>query len=81
MKAIKFNIIKIMAIEDPDVKPPMKPEELNTILIIAGILFVYIVPTVVLAVFDEGAREYVVALTMFIVLGMMFWPAGAILRD
>jgi hypothetical protein len=70
-----------MAIEDPDVKPPMKPEELNTILILIGISFVYIVPTVILMFFDAGAREYLVALTMFIVLGMIFWPAGAVLRD
>lgn len=70
-----------MALQDPDEKPPMKPEELNTMLIIGEILFIYIVPTVVLMVFGSGAREYVVALTIFIGLGMIFWPAGAVLRD
>lgn len=70
-----------MAQEDPDKKPPMKPEELNTVLVILEILFLYIVPTIALMLFGSGAREYVVALTMFIILGMIFWPAGAILRD
>lgn len=68
-------------IEDPDKKPPMKPEELNTMLIIGGILFLYIVPTVILMIFSAGAAEYIVAFTMFMVLGMIFWPAGAVLRD
>lgn len=70
-----------MAMEDPDKKPPMKPEELNTILIVGEILFLYIVPTVVIMLFGAGAREYLVALTLFIVLGMTFWHAGAVLRD
>ena len=70
-----------MALEDPDKKPPMKPEELNTILIIGGVLFLYIVPAIILMVFNAGAREYLVALTIFMVFGMIFWHAGAVLRD
>ena len=70
-----------MALEDPDKKPPMKPEELNTILIIAGLLFLYIVPTIILAIFDAGAGEYLAALTSFMILGMIFWHAGAVLRN
>lgn len=70
-----------MPFEDPDKKPPMKPEELYTILIIGGILFLYIVPAVILMIFNAGAREYLVAFTLFMFLGMIFWPAGAILRD
>lgn len=70
-----------MAMEDPDAKPLMKPEELYTSLVIGEFLFLYIVPTVILYIFDLGWREYVVALTIFIGLGMIFWPSGAILRD
>lgn len=70
-----------MPFEDPDKKPPMKPEELNTILIIGGILLLYIVPAVILMIFNAGAREYLVALTIFMVFGMIFWHAGAVLRD
>jgi len=70
-----------MPLEDPDKKPSMKPEELNTILIIGGILFLYIVPTIILMIFNAGAREYLVAFTIFMLFGMIFWPAGAILRD
>ncbi len=66
---------------DPDEKTPMKEEELNTILIVGGILFLYIVPTVILMFFSAGAREYLVAFTIFMVLGMVFWHAGAVLRD
>jgi hypothetical protein len=66
---------------DPDEKPPMKPEELYTMLIIGGILFLYIVPAVILFVFSAGALEYMVALTLFLLAGMIFWPADAILRD
>lgn len=66
---------------DPDEKPPMKPEELYTILIIGGILFLYIVPTIILAFFNAGAWEYVIAFILFMLSGMIFWPAGAILRD
>lgn len=67
--------------EDSDKKPPMKPEELYTISIIVGILLLYIVPTIILAFFHAGAAEYLVALTIFMIAGMIFWHAGAILRD
>ena len=70
-----------MASEDPDKKPPMKAEELYTILIVAGFLFLYTVPTIILLIFHAGAWEYFVALTLFIISGMIFWHAGAILRD
>lgn len=70
-----------MAYEDPDAKPPMKPEEYYTMLIVGGILALYIVPAFILMIFHAGAREYMVALTIFLVSGMIFWPAGAILRD
>ncbi|MBU4338439.1 hypothetical protein KKD57_02665 [Patescibacteria group bacterium] len=70
-----------MPLEDPDKKPPMKPEELNMILIIGGILFLYIVPTIILMIFRAGAREYLVAFTIFMIMGMIFWHAGAVLRD
>ncbi|MBU3925400.1 MAG: hypothetical protein V1732_04870 [Patescibacteria group bacterium] len=70
-----------MPLEDPDKKPPMKPEELNTILIIGGILFLYIVPAVILMIFDAGALEYLAAFSIFMIFGMIFWSAGAVLRD
>lgn len=67
--------------EDPDKKPPMKPEELCTILIIGGILLLYIAPAIILFIFKAGALEYATALTIFIIAGMVFWHAGAVLRD
>ncbi len=70
-----------MPLEDLDEKPSMKPEELNTILIIGGILFLYIIPAVILMVFNAGAMEYLAAFTIFMIFGMIFWPAGAVLRD
>lgn len=70
-----------MPSEDPDIKPPMKPEELNTILIIGGIALLYIVPAIILMIFRAGAGEYLAALTLFMILGMIFWHAGAVLRD
>lgn len=70
-----------MPLEDPDKKPPMKPEELNTILIIGGILFLYIVPTIILMIFNAGYKEYLAAFTIFMISGMIIWHAGAVLRD
>jgi len=70
-----------MPSEDPDKKPPMKPEELNTILIIGGILLLYLVPAIILFIFHAGAGEYLAAITIFMILGMIFWHAGAVLRD
>lgn len=70
-----------MALKDPDEKPSMKPEEYYTMLIIVGILALYIVPAIILMVFDAGVWEYIVAISIFLLAGMIFWPAGAILRD
>jgi len=67
--------------EPEEKKPPMKDEERNTLLIIGGMLAVYVIPAIILAIFRAGAIEYVVALTIFIAVGVIFWDAGAVLRD
>ncbi len=69
-----------MPSEDPDKKPPMKPEELYTILIIGGILLLCIAPAVILFIFNAGALEYLAAFAIFMIAGMVFWHAGAVLR-
>lgn len=59
---------------------PMKEEELYTILLIGGFIAIYLVPAIILAIFNAGAAEYVVALTIFILIGAIFWPEDAVLR-
>lgn len=59
---------------------PMKEEELNTILLFGGFAAMYIIPAVILGLFHQGAPEYIIALTIFISIGMIFWPEDAILR-
>ncbi len=58
----------------------MKDEELYTTLLVGGFAAIYIIPAVILAIFHQGALEYVIALTIFIVIGMIFWPEDAVLR-
>lgn len=59
---------------------PMKEEELYTILLLSGFAAIYIIPVIILAIFHQGPLEYVVALTIFILIGMIFWPEDAVLR-
>lgn len=59
----------------------MKDEERNTLLIIGGMFAIYVIPAIILAIFHAGALEYVVAMTVFIAVGVIFWDAGAVLRD
>lgn len=59
---------------------PLKEEELNTILILGGIAAIYIVPMIVLYFFRAGHWEYAAALSIFMIFGIIFWHAGAVLR-
>lgn len=59
---------------------PMKEEELYTILLFGGLIALYIVPAIIIALFRAGAIEYMVALTIFILIGAIFWPEDAVLR-
>lgn len=59
----------------------MKEEELYTILLFGSLLAVYLVPTIILAILHKGAWEYVIALTIFIIIGRIFWHGGAVLRQ
>lgn len=59
---------------------PMKEEELYTTLLIIGFAAIYIVPAIILAIFKQGPAEYVIALTIFILIGATFWPEDAVLR-
>ncbi len=58
----------------------MKEEELYTILIASGFAVIYIIPAIVLAILHLGAAEYVVALTVFLLVGSMLWPHDMVLR-
>jgi len=59
---------------------PLKEEELNTILILGGIGAIYIVPMIILYFFHAGPWEYFAALSIFMIFGVIFWNAGAVLR-
>lgn len=59
---------------------PMKEEELYTTLLLGGLVAIYIIPAIILAFFHLGAFEYAIALTIFILIGMIFWPEDAVLR-
>lgn len=49
-------------------------------LITIGFVAIYIIPAIILAIFHQGAPEYVIALTLFLAAGMIFWPEDAVLR-
>ncbi len=57
-----------------------KEEELYTILILTGLAAVFIVPAIILAILDKSPWEYLVAISIFILLGTIFWDSEAVLR-
>jgi hypothetical protein len=59
---------------------PLKEEELYTALILGGIAAIYIVPMIILYYFHAGPWEYFFALSIFMIFGVIFWHAGAVLR-
>lgn len=60
---------------------PMKPEELYTAMILSAIVIIFVVPTIILALFHAGPVEYFVAISLFFIFGIIFWNAGAVLRQ
>lgn len=63
-----------MAIKD------QREEELYTVLIFAGLAAIFIVPAIVLAILGKSPWEYLVAMSVFVLLGAIFWDSEAVLR-
>ncbi len=58
----------------------IKEEELYTGLIFLGLAAIFIAPTIVLAILNKGPWEYLVAISIFVLLGAIFWDSEAVLR-
>ncbi|MBU3924694.1 hypothetical protein KKG29_01110 [Patescibacteria group bacterium] len=59
---------------------PIKEEELYTILIFLGLVAIFIAPAVVLAILGKSPWEYLVAISIFVLIGTIFWDSEAVLR-
>lgn len=59
---------------------PIKEEELYTGLILTGLVAIFIAPAVVLAILNKGPWEYLTAISIFVLLGTIFWDSEAVLR-
>jgi len=58
----------------------LKEEELYTILIFLGLAAIFIAPAVILAILGKSPWEYLVAISIFVLIGAIFWDSEAVLR-
>jgi len=58
----------------------MKEEERNTYGVFIGVLLLIIVPTIVLGFIGFGSLEYVAAILIILVIGLIFFGYNAFLK-